>query len=149
MNPMDTKDQSNVNITLENRESYAKTFLGKLFPCPVCGMAVALRIASTGKPYCHCDGCAIQLFFRGKVGIERLATLLRSGVMGSAGASRAVVLYNRLLQLKTDRKKLDRQRLIFYNPDLEGAVRAIQKEIDEVRAELEKLSGGTERSGKQ
>ena len=143
-----TKDQSNVNITLENR-LYAKKFLGKSFPCPACGMALALRIASTGKPYCHCDECAIQLFFRGKVGIQRLEKLIDSGLVGSTGASSAVVLYNRLLQLKTDKKDLEHRRKLFRNTDLENAITAVQKESEVVSAELARISGGEGRSGKK
>ena len=145
---MKNKEQGNVNVTLEQRQLQAKRFLGKHFPCPVCGMALALRIASTGKPYCHCDECAIQLFFRGKAGIERLEKLIDSGIVSGTGASSAMVLYNRLLQLKTDKRELERQRGIFRNADLENAIAAVQKESEGVRAELAKLSGGDGRSRK-
>ncbi len=145
---MNNKDQGNVNITLEHRRLQAKRFLGKHFPCPVCGMALALRIASTGKPYCHCDECAIQLFFRGKTGIQRLEKLIDSGVVAGTGASNAVVLYNRLLRLKADKRELERQRGLFRNADLENAISAVQKESEVVGAELARISGRDGRARK-
>lgn len=145
---MKNKDQGNVNVTLEHSQLQAKRFLGKHFPCPVCGLALDLRIASTGKPYCHCDECAIQLFFRGKTGIQRLEKRITSGVVAGTGASGAVVLYNRLLQLKTDKRELEHRRGLFRNADLENAIDAVQKESEVVSAELAKLSGSDRRNRK-
>ena len=62
------KPNPNVNVTLPKPEWYAE----KKFPCPVCGASLTLRVARTQKPYCHCDACGIQLFFRGKNGIHGL-----------------------------------------------------------------------------
>ncbi len=139
---MSTKDEMQRHVTLEERETQAKMFLEKSFPCPVCGRSLAFRIARTKKPYCHCDSCVIQIFFRGQAGIERLRKLLNSGVLGSSAGSHAVVLYNRLEQLKMDERDLkNKQGVIFKNADLDPTILTVQREIEKVRLELQKVAG--------
>jgi hypothetical protein len=134
----------NVNVTLPKPEWYAE----KKFPCPVCSANLTLRVARTLKPYCHCDACGIQLFFRGKNGIHRLKTLLASGVLIS-GVSRATLLFERLEQLKKQKSKLeDRRGLLFRNDDLENAIAALNGEIEIVRTELAQESKINRRDGK-
>ena len=133
-----------VNVTLPKPEWYAE----KKFPCPVCGASLTLRVARTQKPYCHCDACGIQLFFRGKNGIHRLKTLLASGVLAS-GVSRATVLFEHLEQLKKQKSKLeDRRSLFSRNQDLENAIMALNGEIEMVRTELAQESKVNRRNGK-
>src|SRR5579864_9542177 len=110
---MNTKP--NVNVTSREGESLA----GKKFPCPVCGDALPLKIACTGKPYCHCDQCGIQLFFRKKNGIQRLKEMQAANLF-TYGTSHATILYNRLQQLKQHKARLeDRQGMIFRDKDLD------------------------------
>src|SRR5262249_38364104 len=110
----------NVNVTPLDPRWYE----GRAFPCPICGAGLRLRAARTLKPYCHCDSCGIQLFFRGRAGIERLKNLLSSGVLTS-NISRAGVLLNRIEQLKEQQSKLkDRQGFFFPDQDLESAIEA-------------------------
>jgi len=138
------KSNTYVNVTLPKPEWYAE----KKFPCPVCGASLTLRVARTEKPYCHCDACGIQLFFRGKNGIRRLKTLLTSGVLTS-GDSRATVLFNRVEQLKQQKSKLeDRRGLIFRNEDLENAIGVLNGEIESVRSELVQESKDSRRNSK-
>jgi hypothetical protein len=138
------KANPNVNVTLPKPEWYAE----KKFPCPVCSASLTLRVARTQKPYCHCDACGIQLFFRGKNGIHRLKTLLTSGVLTS-GVSRATVLFERLEQLKKQKSKLeDRRGLLFRNQDLENAISALNGEIEIVRTALAQESKIDRRNGK-
>jgi predicted RNA-binding Zn-ribbon protein involved in translation (DUF1610 family) len=125
----------NVNVTL-NESAW---FAGKAFPCPVCGSDLPLRVARTQKPYCHCDACGLQLFFRHRSGIHRLKELLDSGAFVS-GQSKAPLLYNRLQQLKEQKNQLEnRQGLIFRDKDLDEAIHAMEPEIEAVRRELQKL----------
>lgn len=126
------KTERNVNVTLENQD-----LTGKLFPCPVCGASLSLRLAQTGKPYCHCDSCGIQLFFRGANGIQKLRKIVQAEVLTS-GASRATLFYNRLQQLKEQKQSLeDQQGFIFRNQDLDQTIAKLQTEIEGVRKELE------------
>jgi transcription elongation factor Elf1 len=48
----------------------------KRFPCPVCAEPRNVRFAKNDKPYIVCDPCGVQLFVRGKGGIQRFAQLL-------------------------------------------------------------------------
>ena len=138
------KANPNVNVTLPKPEWYAE----KKFPCPVCSASLTLRVARTQKPYCHCDACGIQLFFRGKNGIQRLKTLLASSIVTS-GVSRATALFERLEQLKKQKSKLeDRRGLLFRNQDLENVIAALDGEIEIVRTELAQESKMNRRDGK-
>jgi hypothetical protein len=48
-------------------------------PCFLCGRKLEKRSTKTnGKPYFVCDGCGIQVFVRGKQGIERLSEFFRN-----------------------------------------------------------------------
>ena len=49
----------------------ARTFL-----CPICAEPRAVRITKKDKPYLICDPCGVQVFIRGRSGIERFARLL-------------------------------------------------------------------------
>lgn len=131
---------------LKNHNWEPETFCGKQFPCPLCGISLAIRLSRTQKPYCVCDACGIQLFFRGKKGIRRLEELIESETLISgaeANASGAVTLYNRLRQLKAQREELERkQGIIFRDPDLDNAISLVDREIERVQAELEHSARG-------
>ena len=133
---MPTKPKSNVNVTLPD----PAVFEGKTFPCPLCGSSLPLRSAISKKPYCHCDACGIQLFFRGKNGIRRLRDLLASGAL-TPKLSKATILLDRVEKLKQQRSKLkDRRRVFVRDPDLENAILAIDGEIEHASAELAAVS---------
>lgn len=136
--------KANVNVTLKTDE-----LEGKVFPCPVCGAAHKIRVARTGKPYFHCDPCGIQLFFRGRRGIARLRELLKSETLIAGNDSRtsaAVILYNRLQQLKADKRELEKKQGIFFrHEDLDNASAAVQNEIEKVQAELKQTASKNHR----
>jgi hypothetical protein len=113
---------------------------GREFPCPICGMGLQIRSSQRQKPYCICDLCGVQVFIRGKKGIKRLRELLEDETIIPAkdsGAGTALSLYNRLRQLKTQKRELEgKQGFIFRDPDLDNAISAVEKEIDRIKAEL-------------
>lgn len=45
------------------------------FPCPLCNLRLEIRRSKNRKPYCVCNSCGLQLFIRGKKGIEKLKAL--------------------------------------------------------------------------
>jgi DNA-directed RNA polymerase subunit RPC12/RpoP len=47
-----------------------------LLPCFLCHKQLDLRISKTEKPYFVCEDCGMQIFVRGKRGIQRLQKLL-------------------------------------------------------------------------
>jgi hypothetical protein len=118
---------------------------GRSFPCPACAVNLPIRIARTQKPYCVCMDCGIQIFFRGKVGIARLLAILEDNILvtGSwSGANTPELLFNRIQYLKQRKSELQqKQRLMFPDPDLENAIRAVDNEIARVQGELAKSAG--------
>jgi hypothetical protein len=140
---------TNVNITLDDSRNIAKDMAGKIFPCPLCGLSLRIRIACTQKPYCVCIDCGIQLFIRGKTGISRLQKIIENELLiagKDSNASLANVLFNRIQHLKRQKTDLEaKQGLIIRDPDLENAIRAVDNEIERVQRELEKLGRKTSR----
>lgn len=138
---------ANVNITLDGSENSQSSLAGKLFPCPVCGTSLGIRIARTQKPYCVCIDCGIQIFFRGKAGISRLTTIIENETLiagKDSNACTATLLFNRIQHLKGQKADLEvKQGLILRDPDLKNAIRVVDIEIERVQGELEKLGRKT------
>jgi len=132
------------------QDSSAEDLQGKPFGCPLCGMVLLVKIARTQKPYCVCDLCGIQIFFRGKAGIKRLRDLLRMEKPVPEeipGSTLAVNLYNRLGKLKQQRDELEQQQgIIFKDHDLANAIVAIEAEIKKVQSSLEKVKREAEKN---
>jgi hypothetical protein len=122
---------------------------GKPFPCPVCGSPLPIEISQKQKPYCICNDCGIQLFFRGKAGIRRLHALLREKrPLGpdTKALNLPVPLYNRLAQLKQQREQLKNQQgLFFRDRDLDNALVVLEAELQQVQAELERARNRAEK----
>ena len=139
------QDSDNVNVTLERRGSEYDSLVGRQFPCPVCGVGLDIRITQKKrpKPYCVCETCGIQVFFRGKEGIRRLREILHSQTLITAEGSKAdlaVILFNRIQQLREQKKQLEaKQGLIIRDPDLQNAIRVVDNEIKRAQIELAKL----------
>ena len=135
-----TPESDNVNVTLEPDPVLS----GQAFPCPVCGIALPFRFSRKQKPYCVCDSCGIQLFFRGKEGIRLLREIIDSGALITNEGSNlilAIALYNHIQRLRARRKELEaKQGLIFRDPDLDNAILAVDNEIERAQGELDKLA---------
>ena len=137
------------NVMLETDQKQVEQFRGKPFPCPVCGMDLPVEITYRKKPYCTCKLCGIQIFFRGKEGIKRLEKLLENGKQiyeDFLGANQAITLYNRLEKLKQKQNELkEKQGIIIKDQDLENTIAAINGEIIQLQAELEKTKREAEK----
>jgi len=48
----------------------------RLFPCPVCTNPLQVRESKKKKPYLVCDSCGIQIFVRGRAGIDAFNKLV-------------------------------------------------------------------------
>jgi hypothetical protein len=81
--------------------------------CFLCWKKLHERTSKRGKPYFVCDICGIQLFIRGKQGIERLKEFFRN-------AEKAEIPY--------------RQHAQHFH-----AMQAILKEIDDVKTEIDNI----------
>jgi len=48
-----------------------------MFPCPVCAQAREVRTTKKDKPYLVCDPCGVQVFVRGRGGVQEFQRLLQ------------------------------------------------------------------------
>jgi hypothetical protein len=134
----------NVNVTLDHPSPNAGTQPVDSFPCPLCGSPIPIRLTlKKQKPYCQCLSCMLQIFFRGKVAIERLRRLIDSGILVSGDNSpsdMAFTLYNRIQMLNLQVKQLKEKRSLFIaNEDLENLISVFENEITRLQDNL-KLS---------
>jgi hypothetical protein len=143
------QDSANVNVTLARLGAGLEDLRGKEFPCPLCADGLAIRTTIRGKPYCVCNACGIQLFFRGRAGISRLLQMVRHEILipGKAdGADYGIALFDRLRQLKSQKEELEEKRgLIFRDSDVENAIQIVDSEIETVQRELGKAAGTKQR----
>jgi DNA-directed RNA polymerase subunit RPC12/RpoP len=144
-NQESASDQNpNVNVTLG---SSADLSVGRTFPCPLCSKELDLRQSRSRKPYCVCDSCGMQIFFRGKEGISRLQRMLEAServFRSPAIATPAIAAFNRLEQLRAQKRDLEQRRpLIFTDDDLEHTIAAVDLEISRLQGALEQMSAGS------
>jgi hypothetical protein len=139
-------DTDNVYVTLAQTGPEESPLLGKQFPCCVCGAGLEIRFTrkKNSKPYTICLACGIQVFFRGKIAIQRLTEIVNSGLLIAGRGSNtesAVILFNRIQRLRAQKAELEgKQGLIILDPDLENAIRAVDKDIyipPDILAQLE------------
>ena len=130
---------SNVNVMLPPAPDTPATF-----PCPLCAASLELRRSRAQKPYCVCNSCGIQLFFRGKTAISKLKQLAgpHHTVRAVPGVARsAVLLYGQLEQLRAQKKDLEGKRpFLSRDHDLEHAIAAIEAEIAGAQIALEAVA---------
>jgi hypothetical protein len=139
--------QRNVMLKTENK---ARTDVdGKPFPCPLCGVALPVRLSQKEKPYCVCNDCGIQLFIRGKAGIQRLQIMLQplEPILEDFSSGSVVVsLYNRLEELKKRRNEFEaKQGIIFRDETLDDAIAALDGEIKGIESAIKKARKNAER----
>ena len=82
-------------------------------PCILCGRRLEKRTSKRNKPYFHCDWCLVQIFVRGKRGIE----LLEQGFRNAEKAQIPFSVHARNLY----------------------EVQALIKEVDGVKSEIERI----------
>ena len=116
-------------------------------PCFLCGHELGRRTTKNGKPYFVCDSCGIQLFIRGKHGIERLDEFLRSSEKHSLPFKRHAqklfeiqAILNDIDATKMQINKLDTE-IGFFFPDedkiaardsLKNRLRNLLEQLDEI-----------------
>jgi hypothetical protein len=130
---------ANVNVTLPDEHSGGGTF-----PCPLCEVELDLRNSRRLKPYCVCNACGVQLFFRGRAGIARLRELLKreqtiTGALANTAA--AVIAFRRLERLRAQKASLEDQRAFFSrDQDLENAISTIERQIERAQDSLRAMA---------
>jgi hypothetical protein len=141
------QDSAHVNVTLVPLGAGLEDLRGKKFPCPLCADGLMILASKRGKPYCVCNPCGIQLFFRGKTGISRLLQMVKGEILipGKAdGADYGIALFDRLQQLKAQKEELEEKRgLIFRDSGVENAILIVDAEIEKVEGELARVAKKT------
>ena len=141
------QDSAHVNVTLVPLGAGLEDLRGKKFPCPLCAEGLMILASKRGKPYCVCNPCGIQLFFRGKTGISRLLQMVKGEILipGKAdGADYGIALFDRLQQLKAQKEELEEKRgLIFRDSGVENAILIVDAEIEKVEGELARVARKT------
>jgi DNA-directed RNA polymerase subunit RPC12/RpoP len=54
-----------------------------LFPCPICGTGLDVRLSKKDKPYVVCNPCGMQLFVRLPLGVQRMNELAEQADRGN------------------------------------------------------------------
>ena len=141
----ETIDGTNVTLGPPVVSTPDNPLAGMSFPCCLCSANLEIRSSKKGKPYCTCESCGIQTFFRGKTGISRLRSLLNKGDIApgnSPGTVQGLILWNKIVQLKAQKIELEeKQGVIIRDPDLANLISTVDNEIKRIQGELRKLSG--------
>jgi DNA-directed RNA polymerase subunit RPC12/RpoP len=127
--------------------------VGMEFPCPFCGAGLPILHSKRNKPYFTCNFCGVQVFVRGKAGIKRLIEMAKAGILVSGrneGISHGINLFNRLEQLKIQKRDLEsKQGIIFRDENVENAIQIVDAEMKKVEGELAKMAEETKRDTKK
>lgn len=119
------------NVTCSSGQGPA--FEGKQFACPLCYQALPLKPSKKGKPYCTCDDCGIQIFFRGKTAIERLERLFSEEVsLDSSDAADTDAIQARLDALVLEKLELEEELGDRQDPTLEDRIARLEAQIEEL-----------------
>jgi len=140
---------SDVNVTLRSPQAAIEGLNDKEFPCPLCGAGLPILASKRKKPYCTCNDCGVQIFVRGKSGISRLREMADIGILVSGikeSASHGLRLYNRLQQLKLQKRDLQKRQGIFFSDEnVRNTISLVDAEIEKVEGELAKIARNTKR----
>jgi len=120
----------------------------KQVPCFLCGTKAEVRYSKKGKPYLVCDPCGVQIFIRGRRGIELFRKIQDSFknelVVPETNHGAAVIsLLTRLSELRTKKKEIEdgMNFLEALCPDdtQKSAIRVLDSEIQTLEAEIQNL----------
>jgi hypothetical protein len=89
--------------------------------------------AKTGKPYCKCNDCGIQLFIRGKQGIRRFNKLLgESKLLGDSKELLGSLDYLKNLKERLAQVRADKP-IFGSDPDLEFQEKVILEHLSKLK----------------
>jgi predicted RNA-binding Zn-ribbon protein involved in translation (DUF1610 family) len=116
------------NVTLGNQKEE-----NSYFPCPICGEMLLVEITKNQKPYCKCNDCGIQLFIRGKSGVERFRNLLGKGELRDSSRDLVRTLdYFDYLRKKLE--EIQEEKPIFgIDPDIDLQERLVKRQLIKLR----------------
>jgi DNA-directed RNA polymerase subunit RPC12/RpoP len=125
--------------------------------CFLCSQELQLRRDKHKKPYFVCDPCGVQIFVRGRQGIENLAQLIRVlrerefPIREHAGILHEIqAVLTEIRGLEKEIEKLDSMFDVFasdrHRKDKERARKALNARIDTLLLQLERIAHTSARS---
>jgi DNA-directed RNA polymerase subunit RPC12/RpoP len=126
--------------------------MAKTIPCFLCSQKLEQRTDKRNKPYFVCDPCGVQIFVRGRQGIENLAELiatLRENDFPfrehAAILFRIQALLTEIRGIKKEIEKLDSVFEIFSKDEHRDRTRELlNKRIETLLERLERIADGYE-----
>lgn len=100
----------------------------KYYPCFLCREDVEVKKTKKDKPYFVCNPCGMQVFIRGRAGIERMEELAKSGIKKDLNS-----LKNRAAELKKDILAIKSKNM---PPDILNPLEIIISAFDAIEKEL-------------
>ena len=115
-----------------------------MIPCFLCGNPAELKQSKNQKPYFICEGCGVQAFIRGAKGIKRLQEAMRSKTFNHM-ATKSTALINQMIRLKEKIEEIQKRQgplsLLIEDKELSLAQKALEKEMDKIKSQLNQISG--------
>lgn len=127
--------------------------MAKRIPCFLCSQKLEQRADKHKKPYFVCDGCGVQIFVRGRQGIENLAELIATlrerdfpFQEHAAILFKIQALLTEIRGVKKEIEKLDSVFEIFSKDEHKERTRELlNKRIETLLERLERIADGYER----
>jgi len=116
-------------------------------PCFLCGKELEQRTDKNKKPYFICDPCGVQMFVRGRQGIEKLHTLigaLKHHALVIEAHSEALfeirAILDELAGVEAELRKLDAFSLLTRNKTKEKARKILQQRLEKLLERLQHVA---------
>ena len=121
-----------------------------LIPCFLCGNGIEIKYSKREKPYLVCDPCGIQVFVRGKKGIQLLSNLqnvLKNQNVAPPGHNNLEInaLSNRLMELENLLEKNETKNWfnLLISSETDPVSEALKAEILRIKNRLNEFAKNT------
>ena len=123
-----------------NNQSDANVTLGissdddiQHFPCPICFGMLEVRYSKRSKPYLTCNDCGVQVFIRGKNGIEMFKNLI-SNYDSKVKSHKLIEIIEYFEKLNEKLSEIEAKKPIFgENKHLNLQAKVIKKQLDSLQ----------------
>jgi len=123
--------KSNSNVTLERKEDETS-----YFPCLLCFEMLEVEYSKKAKPYLTCNDCGVQVFIRGKIGIERFMNSI-SNYNCKYKSHKLVELIELIAKLNDKLSEIEAKKSVFGgNKHLNLQAKVIKKQLNSLQKVL-------------
>lgn len=123
--------------------------LPEQYPCPICGELCAIKESKKKKPYYFCDPCGVQVFIRGKSGINQLIEIKNNSELLDklkystiTDTSELLKLNQRIILIKSEIEKLNRNEFNLPENDFETRHRNLTDKLEALETAYHSLLVG-------